>query len=249
VRWWPTTVSMNEDMTRVVHLGALPPQLTNDEAILSPFSTKHLLFITLLSGFTSAACESGGVGDPCIPEDEYKKNFNGHNENETSVESQSYQCESRICLAVKFRGRVSCPYGQPGGSSVAGVAMVAPGLDADDYCYLPGTKKAEENRVRVPVEPQLLDRSPDKAVYCSCRCDGPDKNRQYCDCPGGYVCQKLVDAYETHSRQKLIGSYCIKDGTQVGNTAEIDQTTCDSTGPTYGPRPGGCGLDKHPAGI
>jgi hypothetical protein len=211
------------------------------------FSTPNLLLITLLSGLASSACEAGGVGDPCVPEDEYKKNFNGYRETEVNVESRSYQCETRVCLVANFRGRVSCPYGQPATSATMGT--VAPGLNEDDYCYLPGTKRAEENKVTVPVDPQLLARSPDKAVYCSCRCDGPDKNVQYCDCPSGYVCQKLVDAYGTQGGAQLAGSYCIKDGTQVPDPTKIDQTECNSTGVTYAPRPEGCGLDKHPSGT
>lgn len=57
-------------------------------------------------------CESGGVGDPCIPEDEYNENFSGFKLSEENIESRSYQCESRICLVNHFQGRVSCPLGQ-----------------------------------------------------------------------------------------------------------------------------------------
>jgi hypothetical protein len=209
------------------------------------FSTKHLLFITLLSGLASSACEAGGVGDPCIPEDEYRKNFSGYAETEVNVESRSFQCETRVCLVANFRGRVSCPYGQPPGDASGGVA---PGLNDADYCYLPGNKQAIQNRVTVPVSPQLLARSPDKAVYCSCRCAGPQTNVQYCDCPSGYVCQKLVDAYGTSGGAQLAGSYCIKDGTQVPDPTKIDQKDCAAVG-AMSPRPAGCGLDKHPAGI
>jgi hypothetical protein len=213
------------------------------------FSTNHLLFITLLAGLANSACEAGGVGDPCVPEDEHRKNFSGYIETETNVESRSYQCETRVCLVANFRGRVSCPYGQPAsGMTVDGLPTVKPGLNDDDYCYLPGTKTTNPvNRIVVPVEPQLVARSPDKAVYCSCRCNGPDTNVQYCDCPSGYACEKLIDAYGTASGTKLVGSYCIKDGTQVPDPTKIDQTECNEN--TYGPRPTGCGVQKHPEGI
>ncbi len=57
-------------------------------------------------------CPSGGVGDPCIPEDEYREGFAGFKLEEENVESRSFQCRSRICLVNHFQGRVSCPLGQ-----------------------------------------------------------------------------------------------------------------------------------------
>src|SRR5215471_18426891 len=125
--------------------GSSGTALTNDEAILRRLPTNLLLLITALSGIISSACQSGGVGDPCIPEDEYKKNFSGYAETEVNVESRSFQCETRVCLVANFRGRVSCPYGQPAaGMNQTGVA---PGLNADDYCYLPGTKRDDVNKI------------------------------------------------------------------------------------------------------
>jgi hypothetical protein len=59
------------------------------------------------------ACQSGGVGDPCIPEDEYSADFSGFKVSEENIESRSFQCETRICLVNHFQGRVSCPLGQP----------------------------------------------------------------------------------------------------------------------------------------
>lgn len=65
-------------------------------------------FASLLVG-----CPSSGVGDPCIPEDEYKENFPGFKLTEENIESRSFQCQSRICLVNHFQGRASCPNGQP----------------------------------------------------------------------------------------------------------------------------------------
>ncbi|WP_437681260.1 hypothetical protein [Sorangium sp. So ce131] len=59
-----------------------------------------------------AACESGGVGDPCLPEDEYDPQFAGFKVTEENIESRSFQCQTRICLVNHFQGRVSCPLGQ-----------------------------------------------------------------------------------------------------------------------------------------
>jgi hypothetical protein len=57
-------------------------------------------------------CPSSGVGDPCIPEDEYKENFPGFKLTEENIESRSFQCQTRICLVNHFQGRASCPRGQ-----------------------------------------------------------------------------------------------------------------------------------------
>jgi hypothetical protein len=65
-----------------------------------------------VSIFTGTGCQSSHVGDPCTPEQEYDPSFLGFAESEVSVESKSFQCETRLCLVNHFRGRVSCPYGQ-----------------------------------------------------------------------------------------------------------------------------------------
>ena len=70
----------------------------------------------LLSGFSAlgfVGCNSGHVGDPCTPEDEYRQNFAGFKLTEENIESRSFQCQTRICLVNHFQGRVSCPEGQP----------------------------------------------------------------------------------------------------------------------------------------
>ena len=59
-----------------------------------------------------AACQSGGVGDPCTPEEESQSSFGGFDISEEYIESRSFQCATRICLVNHFQGRVSCPLGQ-----------------------------------------------------------------------------------------------------------------------------------------
>src|ERR1700722_7580799 len=66
-------------------------------------------FVTVVAG---PGCKSAGVGDPCVPEQEYVANFAGFSEGETNIESDSFQGQIRGCLVNHFRGRVSCPYGQ-----------------------------------------------------------------------------------------------------------------------------------------
>jgi len=64
-------------------------------------------------GFLPTSCQSGGIGDPCTPEDEYNPLFGGFKVTEDNIESRSFQCQSRICLVNHFQGRVTCPLGQP----------------------------------------------------------------------------------------------------------------------------------------
>jgi hypothetical protein len=58
------------------------------------------------------ACQSGGVGDPCTPDEEYGADFNGFDLAQGYIESRSFSCTTRICLVNHFQGRVSCPLGQ-----------------------------------------------------------------------------------------------------------------------------------------
>lgn len=151
------------------------------------------------------ACEDEGVGDPCIPELEYETEFGGFSRDEVGVESRSFQCETRLCLVNKFQGRVSCPYGQ----TELGNCKVPDG-NAD---------------VAVLVSPQLVQRPPEDTVYCSCRCDGPEADGPYCECPGGFTCADLVPNIQL-SEGQLIGGYCVKNGTNQ-NSATLDDTECD----------------------
>jgi hypothetical protein len=171
-------------------------------------------------------CESGGVGDPCIPEDEYRIDFSGYAETEVNLERRSFQCETRVCLVNHFRGRVTCPYGQnapPSSTLATGEDALAEGVTHAEHCSVPGN---EGDLIQVPVRPQLQSRRPEKAVYCSCRCDGPDKEAAYCECPSGFVCQELVTDLGL-GREQLVGSYCVRSGTEVDNPTTIPQTPCN----------------------
>src|SRR6478752_7965783 len=167
--------------------------------------TGFSLLATALLGLFPLACQPGGVGDPCTPEDEYEtKEFSGYNAKEVNVESKSFQCETRVCLVNHFQGRVSCKYGQ--------AKPAADGTGA--RCFVPGDKSKP---ILEKVQPQLTDRTADRAVYCSCRCDGEDKNARYCKCPSGYACSHLVDDLHLGGGQ-LAGSYCVRDGTTYTGT-------------------------------
>jgi hypothetical protein len=140
----------------------------HDEARLRRMKTNLLLLITALAGLAGTACQSGGIGDPCIPDREYSQGFSGYDVTGVYVESKSFTCQSRVCLVNHFTGRVSCPYGQ---------------AEHEQKCFIPGTPASASgnNVVNVPVPPQLVQRRPESAVYCSCRCDGPDKGLKYCE--------------------------------------------------------------------
>lgn len=165
-----------------------------------------------------AACESGGVGNPCVPEEEYAQDFAAFSAEEMVVETRSMQCETRICLANHFQGRASCPYGQTEQQAAN-----------DPRCFVPGTQVP----IRGAVSPQLLQRREDDTVYCSCRCDGPDENARYCECPTGFSCEQLVTKLGL-GQEELAGSYCIRDGTKfvprllkAGEVCDAGKKNCE----------------------
>ncbi len=192
------------------------------QAMIRKITGFSLLATALLSLFP-LACQPGGVGDPCTPEDEYNDNFPGYAAKEVNVESKSFQCETRVCLVNHFQGRVSCKYGQ----ATAGVK----GVPGSSNCTVPG---APSLPITTVVEPQLDKRQADTAVYCSCRCDGDDKNARYCKCPSGYACDHLVDDLHLGGGQ-LAGSYCVRDSTQYNQTDSGNN--CSPPGLPQGRRP------------
>ncbi len=171
--------------------------LSLSSRVTGRFGVVHIAGVAL--GLSLLACEPGGVGDPCTPEDEYEPTFSGYGLEEVNVESKSFQCETRLCLVNHFQGRVSCPYGQAD--------------PANPECFIPGT----QDPVEKPVEPQQTARRPNDAVYCSCRCANKDGSKddgaRYCECPSGYDCEKLID-FTFGQKDNLAGYYCIKQGTR-----------------------------------
>ncbi len=165
----------------------------------------------------TVGCESGGVGDPCIPEDEYRQEFSGYSKDEVNVESRSFQCETRVCLVNKFQGRVSCVYGQ----TIPDDAMTPEQAAAAATCKTPD----DTLPILVSVPPQLEERRPKDAVYCSCRCDGPQSNAPYCECPDGFSCVDLIDDIGLGNKQ-LAGAYCVKNGTNPQSSDDIRDIAC-----------------------
>jgi len=173
--------------------------------------------VTFILGALSFGCTSGGIGDPCTPEDEYQAGFSGYAVSEVNIESRSFQCETRLCLVNHFQGRVSCPYGHDttdgqnffvpdsAGPGIAATAIT----DPTKRCNIPGTQEA----ITVSVLPQVKGRRPIVSVYCSCRCAGADSNARYCKCPSGFECVDLLSNIDRLGSKELAGSYCIKQGT------------------------------------
>jgi hypothetical protein len=217
----------------------------------------YLLLAMVLGGsFIGSSCGGRGIGDPCIPEEEYLTDFPGFNVGEVNVESRSFQCLTRVCLVNHFQGRVSCPYGQlaatpdppvnPDTPPVQGADCAVPenagkcnypSIEHEQSCRVPdrnGRDLAE--RVKVQVEPQFVDRTAVDAVYCSCRCSGPNGTRdpkaRYCDCPSGYSCQDIFADLGAVAAGKgqLAGGYCVRAGTEY-NAAVPPVVECASSNP------------------
>lgn len=197
---------------------------------------RPLLTAALLGGglllFAGPGCSSEGIGDPCVPEQEYDPTFLGFDKGEVNIESRSFQCRTRLCLVNHFQGRVSCPYGQgkggeapPGGKhcTIPGGETAIEGAKTESGEYVDTNKRSE-------VRPQCLDRKADSAVYCSCRCADINGQRPsdqtFCDCPDGFTCERLVTSIG-QGNEGLTGSYCVKKGTEYDPATSCTQGECD----------------------
>jgi hypothetical protein len=194
------------------------------------------ILAALAASFTIAVvsgtgCATTGIGDPCVPEQEYRPDFIGFSVNEVSVESKSFQCLTRLCLVNHFQGRVSCRYGQDanGGPPTNGACGCKDIHGMTAGCCTPGIPQAvtgpidpatgmpvdTEKKKTVPSQCSL--RTADKAVYCSCRCANAQNltndGANYCTCPDGFSCTQLVTSIGSQD-MGLTGAYCIKSGTQ-----------------------------------
>jgi hypothetical protein len=151
---------------------------------------------------TTTADQGAPLGARCFPSDESNPAFPGFAATEVNVEDGTSQCASGICLAANFQGRTDCPYG-----ATCSTREGAP--------------------VTATVAPQLVARSPETAVYCSCRCDGPAGTGPFCACPGGLTCEPLVPDMGAGARA-LSGSYCLRAGTAVTDPASLSGgAVCD----------------------
>ena len=145
-------------------------------------------------GFVPTSCQSGGIGDPCTPEDEYTPSFSGFKVTEDNIESRSFQCQSRICLVNHFQGRVSCPLGQPpptvctSDADCGGNGSCTPAGAFAPFCAIKCTVDADCNAGAKCTGGKCSDNGgcssgftcQDTGHYCGC-----DQNTK---CPTGFAC-------------------------------------------------------------
>lgn len=163
-----------------------------------------------------AAAGAQPLGAACVLGQELDPTFAGFSASSVAFDPSSAACESGLCLANHFQGRVSCPYGQPGQMGNPTVPKPDGPGGTGERCMVPGTGQV----VEVVVEPQLVERRPDVSVYCSCRCAGPNPAAEYCQCPAGLECTELVPATGGLTAFP-VGSYCIKPGTDIDGVTDL----------------------------
>lgn len=110
-------------------------------------ASSALTVVSTLAAVTLVGCPSGGVGDPCTPEDEYKEDFSGFTLQSAFIESRSFQCQTRLCLVNHFQGRVSCPQGQAKPQECGSGESCPPG----ETCKLAGAIPASCNPAACPA--------------------------------------------------------------------------------------------------
>jgi hypothetical protein len=181
-------------------------------------------------GLLPVACQSGGIGDPCTPEDEYNTQFPGFKIEQENIESRSFQCQTRICLVNHFQGRASCPAGQ--GS-------------------LKNCKPSNNGSECAPD--QKCIQSETYAPTCT-TCDGSDPTCVPTSCPAGLTCDATRNICTCGTGQQLNGvdfacepadPSCTGAGCpQVLNSYVCHKPgNCQTGDPIKGPPPGSCQAD------
>lgn len=174
---------------------------------------------TLAAGVLPLACQTGGIGDPCTPEQEFNPDFPGFKVSQDFIESRSFQCQTRICLVNHFQGRVSCPMGQAApaacskdgdcGSGKCVVSVVdAPSCESKDDC---GSYDGGCNS---------------EGKFCGCKAACPKEGFV---CEGGQCKKKVCFSGEcqTEADENPTDKACCIPG----STTPIAQPVCGQCGP------------------
>ncbi len=186
------------------------------------------LFSIAAVGALPLACQSGGIGDPCIPEDEYEAAFAGFKVTEENIESRSFQCSTRICLVNHFQGRTTCPQGQAAPLACQPSNLMSPGKDAGNCAALLADPKTTALCVEGDVIAPPCNRDckakedcPNNGACTSGKCADPcpnglacDDTRKVCACTvgrEGYQCV-LSDPADAKSLKVLKSFVCHKPG-------------------------------------
>lgn len=96
--------------------------------------TKHVaLFVASLLacvviGVAIGGCSTPAVGDPCLPEQIPETGFDPR---EAYIESNSVQCETRVCMVFHLDGDPTCPEGQSTPEHKCAMASL---VDDSVYC-------------------------------------------------------------------------------------------------------------------
>jgi hypothetical protein len=185
---------------------------------------------------TQLGCPSGGVGDPCTPEEEYRENFAGFSLTEENIESRSFQCKTRICLVNHFQGRVSCPAGQESPHHCSG----------DAECQTASGERCTDAGVVAPpcdptacggdgVDPNNCNQSDGTNAACGGRvCDQAGrfcKCQVQTDCPaiGDYSCESSTGLCKTRVCSKPgDAKSCYLPGSDIPVNVEV----CGQCGPS-----------------
>jgi hypothetical protein len=161
-------------------------------------------------GTESSLASAPGVGNACLPAAERSPAFSGFATDEVTIETGNASCQTGLCLVNHFRGRVSCPYGQDEAEAAAWQSAASWG----NNCRVPGTNGEQpDQRIQVPVDPELEARQAASAVTCSCRCanaqGSTDDGASYCGCGAGFVCEPLLPDLDLGATD-LAGSFCVR---------------------------------------
>jgi hypothetical protein len=182
----------------------------------------------LVRSLTACSGESDGdtsesqyedIGVPCILEDESQPDFSGSSQREMYAGGTTLdECDSGVCLANHFQGRVSCPYGQTTEQAAS-----------DPTCFVPGANEP----VTVAVDPQLLSRPAATTMTCSCQCGGPGAG-PFCNCPSGTVCETTLPI----TGDPNAPMYCVVERSVWDPTAPPSPEVCIESDSNCGdPRP------------
>jgi hypothetical protein len=185
-----------------------------------------LTFLVAFSALALGACESGGVGDPCLPEDEYKETFAGFKLSEENIESRSFQCKTRICLVNHFQGRVSCPQGQHAPTNCTDNQNICA---SGEECIEAGAIviDCDPTRCGEGVDPLNCNNADNTNQTCGgriCNEDGRFCECQTGDCPEGFTCgqqRQCVTRVCSVGDPEKDTTHCYVPGTSIPVVAEV----------------------------